>query len=117
MGEPALQPSAIIAIDGLTVRYGGAVALSHLTVSFPPGATGLLGVNGAGKTTLIHAILGLVTPESGRVHVFGLDAADEPLAVLDKPPATDRVDVMRAWRRMRERCARIGRATGPFEAR
>ncbi|MBN2198622.1 MAG: ABC transporter ATP-binding protein [Candidatus Aminicenantes bacterium] len=34
---------------------------------------GLLGPNGAGKTTIIHMLLGLTTPTSGRVRVFGLD--------------------------------------------
>ncbi|KKS75197.1 MAG: ABC transporter, ATPase subunit [Candidatus Gottesmanbacteria bacterium GW2011_GWC2_42_8] len=34
---------------------------------------GLLGPNGAGKTTTIQMILGLITPTSGSISVFGLD--------------------------------------------
>jgi zinc/manganese transport system ATP-binding protein len=43
-------------------------------VSFAIGAgefIGVLGPNGAGKTTLMRAILGLVTPSAGTLHVFG----------------------------------------------
>lgn len=34
---------------------------------------GLLGPNGAGKTTIIHLLLGLTTPTSGSIRMFGLD--------------------------------------------
>lgn len=34
---------------------------------------GLLGPNGAGKTTIIHILLGLTTPNSGEIRIFGLN--------------------------------------------
>lgn len=43
--------------------------------------TGLLGPNGAGKTTTLRMLYTLMTPDSGRVEVDGLDAAREPEAV------------------------------------
>ncbi len=33
--------------------------------------TGLIGQNGAGKTTAFKAILGLITPDSGEIRIFG----------------------------------------------
>ncbi len=43
---------------------------------------GLLGANGAGKTTVINILLGIVTPTSGTVRVFGKDLARERIAIL-----------------------------------
>jgi ABC-2 type transport system ATP-binding protein len=68
-------------LDGVTVAYGRHEALRHVSAEFPTGATGLLGPNGAGKSTLIKALLGLVAPASGRMHVLGHDVSQSPLAV------------------------------------
>src|SRR5260221_2414102 len=43
--------------------------------------TGLLGPNGAGKTTTLRMLYTLMRPDAGTIHVDGLDAAKEPLAV------------------------------------
>jgi ABC-2 type transport system ATP-binding protein len=64
----------MIEAQALTMRYGGRVtALDALTVAVEPGVIGLVGANGAGKSTLIKLMLGLLTPTSGAVRVFGLD--------------------------------------------
>ena len=42
---------------------------------------GLLGPNGAGKTSLVECALGLRQPDSGSVHIAGLDARAHPAAV------------------------------------
>jgi ABC-2 type transport system ATP-binding protein len=56
----------------LTHRFGALTALDHVDLEVAPGEIyGFLGRNGAGKTTLIRALLGLVTPTSGTVHVLG----------------------------------------------
>ncbi|HUK32424.1 MAG TPA: ABC transporter ATP-binding protein, partial [Vicinamibacterales bacterium] len=65
----------------MSVSYGARQALSHVTATFPRGATGLLGANGAGKSTLIRAILGLITPYEGRIDVLGLSAVDSALDI------------------------------------
>jgi len=51
----------VLAVSGLSVRFGGVHALSDVTLSVKEGElVGLIGPNGAGKTTLIDAISGFV---------------------------------------------------------
>jgi ABC-2 type transport system ATP-binding protein len=60
------------------MRYPGPVtALDRLTVTIPPGVSGLVGANGAGKSTLIKLLLGLLKPSSGQGSVLGMDCATE----------------------------------------
>jgi ABC-2 type transport system ATP-binding protein len=71
----------VIEVEGLTKRYGATLAVDDLSFSVAPGTvTGFLGPNGAGKSTTLRAILGLVTPTSGRTAVLGL-----PYGQLDRP--------------------------------
>jgi ABC-type Mn2+/Zn2+ transport system ATPase subunit len=61
---------AVIAADGLTVRYGRAPALDDVSFEIPASSTvALLGPNGAGKTTLFRAAIGLVRPSSGSIRL------------------------------------------------
>jgi len=58
---------------GVTVRFGGNVAVDGVSISVSRGElVGLIGANGAGKSTLFNAISGFV-PASGRVLVMGRD--------------------------------------------
>jgi ABC-type branched-subunit amino acid transport system ATPase component/ABC-type branched-subunit amino acid transport system permease subunit len=51
--------AALLRVHGLTVRYGGVVAVDDLSFAVPEGGiTGLIGPNGAGKTTTMDAICG-----------------------------------------------------------
>jgi ABC-2 type transport system ATP-binding protein len=70
-----------VALCDVSVSYGSRVALSNVTVTFPRGATGLLGANGAGKSSLLLAILGLVNVKARRIEVLGLDVMEVPLEV------------------------------------
>ncbi len=64
----------LISSKALCKHYKDAVALSDLSLSVSSGEiVGLLGPNGAGKTTAIHIFLGLLSPTSGEVRVFGKD--------------------------------------------
>ncbi len=68
-------------LDRVSVRYGRQTALSDVSAAFPAGAVGLLGPNGAGKSTMLKALLGLITPDSGRIQVLGFDVAVSPLDI------------------------------------
>src|SRR2546426_4117228 len=74
---------AVVAITGLSRRFGAKTVLNEVSLYVPRGCVfGLVGENGAGKTTLIKHILGLLRAEAGTVRVFGMDPVAEPVAVL-----------------------------------
>ena len=60
-------------IVGLTVHFGGHVAVEEVSLSAPLARlTGLIGPNGAGKTTTFNACSGLVQPTRGQIALFGV---------------------------------------------
>ena len=65
---------AFFEVADLTIRFGGLVANSDVSLSVSQGEiVGLIGPNGAGKTTLFNAISGFITPTTGRVLFEGVD--------------------------------------------
>jgi branched-chain amino acid transport system ATP-binding protein len=72
----------ILQVNDVTRRFGGLVALDHVTLHADRGEIlGLIGPNGAGKTTLFNVINGVYAPQEGSVHFNG-----EPITGL--PPYT-----------------------------
>jgi ABC-2 type transport system ATP-binding protein len=65
--------AGVIALDNLSVTFGGRPILKSLNGDLRGRAIGLLGPNGAGKTTLIHTLLGFHAPSSGTARIFGSD--------------------------------------------
>jgi ABC-2 type transport system ATP-binding protein len=62
----------LIAVEGLTKRYGGTLAVDDLSFEIQPGSvTGFLGPNGAGKTTTLRILLDLVRATSGNATIDG----------------------------------------------
>jgi len=81
-----------LAVEDLSVVYGGRTALDRVTWSSPAsGLLAIVGPNGAGKSTLLKAILGLVPSSGGRIAVFGrpVDAARDKLAYVPQRAAVD----------------------------
>ena len=65
---------ALLAVENVTRRFGGIVALDDVSLTVEEGAiAGLIGPNGAGKTTLFNVVTRLYRPDSGRVVFDGRD--------------------------------------------
>jgi ABC-type branched-subunit amino acid transport system ATPase component len=66
--------TTLLDAQGVTVRFGGVVALDKVDFQAKERAiTGLVGPNGAGKTTLFGVLSGLLRPRDGRVMLDGQD--------------------------------------------
>ena len=73
---------SLIELDHLVKSYGTVPALTDLTLAVPEGCLyGFLGPNGAGKTTTLRILATLLSPDSGRVIVSGVDALENPRQV------------------------------------
>lgn len=67
----------MIAVDGVTHRFGDRVVLRDVTVSLAERRIGVIGANGSGKSTFARLLNGLVLPTAGTVTVNGLDTRRE----------------------------------------
>lgn len=64
----------ILATRDLTIRFGGHVAVDHVSLEVPPGTLkSIIGPNGAGKTTLFNLLSGQHRPSEGGVWFKGED--------------------------------------------
>ena len=69
----------LLALDDVTRRFGGVVALDGVTFDVDAGEiVGLIGPNGAGKTTAFNVITRLYKPDAGRVLLDGDDLLRTP---------------------------------------
>ena len=64
---------ATVTASGLSLRYGGTLALDEVSLRLGEGVTGLLGPNGAGKTTLLRVLATAVPADRGSFSVLGHD--------------------------------------------
>ena len=59
---------AVLAVENLTMRFGGITAVNRVSFAVEPGQIfSVIGPNGAGKTTLFNAVTGIYAPTEGHV--------------------------------------------------
>ena len=74
-------PAPALSLEGVSKSFGAAVAVARMDLAVEPGEFyALLGPNGAGKTTTMRMIAGLLKPDAGRISIYGIDTARDPVS-------------------------------------
>src|SRR5437588_4001017 len=103
MISPIDEQDTVVAVEGLSRRFGRTLALDNLSLRVPRGAVfGIVGANGAGKTTLIRHLLGLYRPQQGTVRIFGRDPVRDPVGVLGRIGYLSEENDLPPWMRVHE---------------
>ena len=70
---------ALLAVEDVTRRFGGIVALADVSLALDQGEiVGLIGPNGAGKTTLFNVVSGVLGAHGGTIRFDGEDITTDP---------------------------------------
>jgi branched-chain amino acid transport system ATP-binding protein len=90
------EQRALLEVKDVTLRFGGVVALDHVTFNLYEGEIlGLIGPNGAGKTTAFNAMTGVYAPTEGEILFQG-----RPLVGLKRFEIT-RLGIARTFQNIR----------------
>ncbi len=77
--------ASVVEVRNLRKQFGAFAAVDGISFEIGRGEIlGLLGPNGAGKTTTFQMMLGLVTPTSGSIKMFGLDLQSHRETILQQ---------------------------------
>ena len=96
LAQPAVAEDRLLACRGLTMRFGGVLALDALDLHVGQGEIlGLIGPNGSGKTTFFNVLTGLYRPHVGRVEFRGRDITGQ------SPQQICRIGIARTFQRSR----------------
>jgi branched-chain amino acid transport system ATP-binding protein len=106
----------------VTVRFGGLVALSDVSLTLRRGdLLGLIGPNGAGKTTLVNVLSGFQRPHAGWVAIRGVDCSRLPRHGFAKGGVARTFQAVRLFKGLtvseNVEAAQVARGLGRGEAR
>ena len=92
----------ILAVDSLTMRFGGIVAVSDLSLAAERRKiTALIGPNGAGKTTVFNCITGFYKPSAGTMRLTHDDGREVMLERLNDFRIAKQARVARTFQNIR----------------
>ncbi len=92
----------ILAVDRLSMRFGGIVAVNELSFAAERRkVTALIGPNGAGKTTVFNCITGFYKPTSGTIHLTHDDGSTIALERLNDFRIAKQAKVARTFQNIR----------------
>jgi lantibiotic transport system ATP-binding protein len=78
--EPEMTVAGRLDVERISKRFGVQLAVDSLSFSVASGEiVGFVGPNGAGKSTTLRILCGLVSPDSGRVLLDGVDQRRDPI--------------------------------------
>ena len=80
-----MQKEIYLKLDNISKTYGKLKAVNNLSLSvFKGDIYGFLGPNGSGKSTSIRMILSLISPDSGKINLFGRDLSVDRFRTLSR---------------------------------
>src|SRR3984957_10417792 len=92
----------ILSVEGLTMRFGGVVAVNSLSFAAERHKiTALIGPNGAGKTTVFNCITGFYKPTSGAIRLTHDDGRNVQLERLNDFRISKQAKVARTFQNIR----------------
>jgi ABC-2 type transport system ATP-binding protein len=75
----------LVAVEGITQRYGPRIAVEKLSLMLRAGEVfGLVGANGGGKTTTLRILAGILKPDQGRGRVLGFDVMHDAKEIRER---------------------------------
>jgi ABC-2 type transport system ATP-binding protein len=76
----------IVSVEGLSKKFGTFEAVKDVSFQVHRGDVfGFLGPNGAGKSTTIRCLLSLISPDQGKVSLFGKNFQTNRREIIEKP--------------------------------
>ena len=86
LGGDVETGQTLLEVRGVTVRFGGLVALKSVDIDVPHGGViAVIGPNGSGKSTLFNAITGLVPADEGSIRFDGVEILGlQPHKILER---------------------------------
>ncbi len=74
---PATQPEVLLAVEDVTLSFGGVQAIKHVSFDIHKGEIrAIIGPNGAGKTSMLNVINGFYNPQQGKIRFKGVERSE-----------------------------------------